>query len=257
MDHRQRLRPGGMHEASRRLRPGRSAVARRHPRRLSAADGRLRDLAGRLRSSQAEHSTADQDDGSVVTQGVQFPGVDRDSKLGKATSDNATCTDCEWTVSPACIANGPEDDAVCLGATIGVPAAGAADAGLHAARRGAVAADRHDLPRARGPSHLGGRRRRAGARAGGQLPAGRRTLVPTCPGRPGQPADDLRGGGAGFDPDRVVRRARVQRGRHGHGALGVDLRARGDQAVRQAGRRVPERRRRLHLRRRRLVARSA
>ena len=67
----------------------------------------------------ARTSADDQDDGAVVTQGVQFPGVDRDSKLGKATSDNATCTDCEWTVSPACIANGPEDDALCLGATIG------------------------------------------------------------------------------------------------------------------------------------------
>ena len=60
----------------------------------------------------------DQGHGSVVTTGVQFPGVDEDSALGKATSRNASCTDCEWTISPACLANGPTDDALCMGATM-------------------------------------------------------------------------------------------------------------------------------------------
>lgn len=64
------------------------------------------------------HSQGDQGHGSVVTTGVQFPGVDEDSALGKATSENASCTDCEWTISPACLANGPTDDALCMGATM-------------------------------------------------------------------------------------------------------------------------------------------
>ena len=59
-----------------------------------------------------------QDNGSVVTTGIQFPGVSEDSDLGRATSEAAHCTDCQWTISPACLANGPEDDALCLGATI-------------------------------------------------------------------------------------------------------------------------------------------
>jgi hypothetical protein len=58
----------------------------------------------------------DQENGSVVTTGVQFPGVSADSALGQATAANATCADCEWTIAPACIQNGPTDDALCLGA---------------------------------------------------------------------------------------------------------------------------------------------
>ncbi len=34
---------------------------------------------------------------------------------------NATCTDCEWTVSPACLANGPENDALCMMAVSSCP----------------------------------------------------------------------------------------------------------------------------------------
>jgi hypothetical protein len=61
-------------------------------------------------------SSGDQAGGAVVTTGVQFPGVGADSALGRATAANASCSDCEWTISPACIANGPSDDAMCQGA---------------------------------------------------------------------------------------------------------------------------------------------
>jgi hypothetical protein len=44
---------------------------------------------------------------------VQFPGVDADSALGRATAEHANCDGCEWTISPACVANGPTDDAMC------------------------------------------------------------------------------------------------------------------------------------------------
>lgn len=59
----------------------------------------------------------DQENGAVVTEGVQFPGVDPASRLGRATSDNAACSNCQWTTTPACLHNGPTEDALCLGAT--------------------------------------------------------------------------------------------------------------------------------------------
>ena len=59
----------------------------------------------------------DQATGSVVTSGVQFPGVDADSALGKATAAHAGCNGCEWIISPACIANGAGDNSACMGAT--------------------------------------------------------------------------------------------------------------------------------------------
>jgi hypothetical protein len=66
-------------------------------------------------------TTPDQGAGGVVTEGVQFPGVDRNSPIGHATAQNATCTDCQWTVSPACLANGPNDDALCMMAVSSCP----------------------------------------------------------------------------------------------------------------------------------------
>ena len=42
-------------------------------------------------------------------------------QLGHATAQNATCTDCQWTVSPACLANGPNDDALCMMAVSSCP----------------------------------------------------------------------------------------------------------------------------------------
>jgi len=65
----------------------------------------------------APTTVGDQGAGSVVTSGVQFPGVDADSALGKATSAHAGCSGCEWIISPACIANGAEDSSACMGAT--------------------------------------------------------------------------------------------------------------------------------------------
>lgn len=62
-------------------------------------------------------SGGNQEHGSVVTTGVQFPGVAADSALGRATAANASCTDCEWTISPACLSRGPSDNAACLNAT--------------------------------------------------------------------------------------------------------------------------------------------
>jgi hypothetical protein len=61
-------------------------------------------------------TTGDQASGAVVTTGVQFPGISADSALGRATAANASCHDCQWTISPACIANGPSDDAMCQAA---------------------------------------------------------------------------------------------------------------------------------------------
>ena len=62
-------------------------------------------------------STADDVNDAVVTTGVQFPGVAADSALGKATAAHSGCTGCEWILSPACKANGPTDEQMCLGAT--------------------------------------------------------------------------------------------------------------------------------------------
>jgi hypothetical protein len=62
------------------------------------------------------HTGGDQETGSVVTKGVQFPGVSADSALGQATAENADCDGCEWTITPACVINGPTDEAACLGA---------------------------------------------------------------------------------------------------------------------------------------------
>lgn len=58
----------------------------------------------------------DQDRGSVVTKGVQFPGVADDSALGRATAAARSCDDCQWTIAPACQAKDPSEDAVCQSA---------------------------------------------------------------------------------------------------------------------------------------------
>jgi hypothetical protein len=86
------------------------------PTALSAEAGDGGDCADGDYACQTDEvrSGADQDNGSVVTEGVQFPGVDQNSPISHATAENATCTDCEWTVSPACLANGPDDDALCM-----------------------------------------------------------------------------------------------------------------------------------------------
>jgi len=53
---------------------------------------------------------------SVVTQGVQFPGVGGDSVLGQATAATADCPNCRWLISPACVMNTPTEDAMCADA---------------------------------------------------------------------------------------------------------------------------------------------
>lgn len=74
------------------------------------------DSATNFECQQKPETGGDQANGSVVTTGVQFPGVAADSALGRATAENAKCTECEWTIAPACLQNGPTDDALCLGA---------------------------------------------------------------------------------------------------------------------------------------------
>lgn len=61
-------------------------------------------------------TTTDRERGAVVTDGVQFPGVAGDSRLGQATAENADCPECEWTISPSCVERDPGEQAGCLGA---------------------------------------------------------------------------------------------------------------------------------------------
>ena len=127
--------------------------------RCAPADAAMAARCGAAYDCQQPNTEGDQDNGSVVTEGVQFPGVDHNSPIGHATAQNATCTDCQWTVSPACLANGPNDDALCMMAVSSCPRPGDPDARVPAARHRAVAADRHDLPGARSAAHPGGGRR--------------------------------------------------------------------------------------------------
>ena len=53
-----------------------------------------------------------------MTTGVQFPGVDEDTLLGRATRELPAAADCEWTIAPACQQKGPTDDAACYNAVI-------------------------------------------------------------------------------------------------------------------------------------------
>lgn len=66
-------------------------------------------------------SQGDQAQGAVVTTGVQFPGVAADSALGRATAANASCTDCAWTIAPACLTNDPTSDAMCANSVTACP----------------------------------------------------------------------------------------------------------------------------------------
>jgi hypothetical protein len=65
-------------------------------------------------------TTGDQSAGSVVTSGAtHFPHTSPDSPLGIAVDKVKDCTDCQWAVSPACLDSGPNDAALCAGATVG------------------------------------------------------------------------------------------------------------------------------------------
>jgi hypothetical protein len=63
------------------------------------------------------HTDGDQDAGSIVTTGVNFPGAEPGSDVFVSTQKNKNCTDCEWSIVPACMVNGPTDgDVMCMGA---------------------------------------------------------------------------------------------------------------------------------------------
>jgi hypothetical protein len=59
----------------------------------------------------------DQGTGSIVTTGVNFPGAEPGSDVFKASQKNKNCKDCEWSIVPSCMANGPTDNGtLCMGA---------------------------------------------------------------------------------------------------------------------------------------------
>ena len=59
----------------------------------------------------------DQGTGSIVTTGVNFPNAEPGSDVFTSTKKNKNCKDCEWSIVPACLVNGPEDSGVlCMGA---------------------------------------------------------------------------------------------------------------------------------------------
>ncbi len=57
----------------------------------------------------------------MLTKGVLWPHTSGDSTLGKTAAANADCTDCEWSLAPVCLQNGPGDDAMCLNAASACP----------------------------------------------------------------------------------------------------------------------------------------
>jgi hypothetical protein len=60
----------------------------------------------------------------VLTQGALWPHTSSDSKLGQASTANAGCTDCTWSLSPVCMNNGPGDDFMCMNAAEACPQPG-------------------------------------------------------------------------------------------------------------------------------------
>ena len=63
------------------------------------------------------HTGGDQDTGSIVTTGVNFPNAEPGSDVFKSSQKNKNCKDCEWSIVPACLVNGPDDSSVmCMGA---------------------------------------------------------------------------------------------------------------------------------------------
>ena len=69
-------------------------------------------------------ASADNEHKRVLTKGVLWPHTSRDSALGQAASASAGCTDCEWSLAPVCLNNGPGDDAMCLNAATACPPPG-------------------------------------------------------------------------------------------------------------------------------------
>src|SRR5688500_13393179 len=75
------------------------------------------DHCNEQHDSNCIHTGGDQDDGSIVTTGVNFPNAEPGSDVFKASQQNKNCKDCEWSIVPACLVNGPDDNSVmCMGA---------------------------------------------------------------------------------------------------------------------------------------------
>ncbi|MGH8895335.1 MAG: hypothetical protein ACRDWY_18810, partial [Actinomycetes bacterium] len=72
------------------------------------------------------HTGGDQEGGSVVTEATEFPNAGPGSDLAKATEQHAGCTNCEWSLVPACSTNGPttQGDVLCNGAVATCQVAG-------------------------------------------------------------------------------------------------------------------------------------
>ncbi|MDQ1604017.1 MAG: hypothetical protein QOE01_1862 [Actinomycetota bacterium] len=67
-------------------------------------------------------TTGDDRNDSVVTSGVSFPNATPGSDIWQATHQNSQCTDCEWSVVPACLSDQISDaNVMCTGAAAGCP----------------------------------------------------------------------------------------------------------------------------------------
>src|ERR1044072_4019798 len=76
-----------------------------------------KDRAGPSAANDNEHKR-------VLTQAALWPHTSSDSKLGQASTANAGCTDCTWSLSPVCMNNGPGDDFMCMNAAQACPPPG-------------------------------------------------------------------------------------------------------------------------------------
>ncbi len=197
------------------------------------------------------HTGGDQDTGSIVTTGVNFPNAEPGSDVFTASQKNKNCKDCEWSIVPACLVNGPEDSGVmCMGAvsTCTDPAAIRYRVYMRQGNgpwviQGTVCLGPDERPAT--VADVG----QAIRTTGGQLPPRRQPVLPAESRRHRQPAHRLLGGGAADDPDRPVRRARLHGRRHREGALGVGVRRGRGPGVRGARWRLPRHVRGLHVRR--------
>ena len=69
-----------------------------------------------VRDRSCIHTGGDQDGGSIVTTGDSLPDAELGSDVFKS-SQNKNCKDCEWSIVPACLVNGPtESNVMCMGA---------------------------------------------------------------------------------------------------------------------------------------------
>ena len=72
---------------------------------------------GDIECSGLPQTGGDQDSGSIVTTGDNFSGGQPGSEAIPGMQQNDDCPDCEWSIVPACLQNGPEESSVlCMGA---------------------------------------------------------------------------------------------------------------------------------------------